>query len=83
MRGNCLLQGESVFVADAAELLKAIRHALEGIKNAEADLAARRAEYRRAIAAAHAGGLSLSAIGRELGVSRQRVKNIIDEDDSA
>jgi hypothetical protein len=64
---------------DAQGLIAAIQTAAESVRMAETDLARRRADYRRAIADAHAAGVSLAAIGRELGITRQRVKRIIDE----
>lgn len=63
---------------DAERHLRAILRAAERVRDAEEALLARREEYRQAIALAHDDGVSLSAIGRELGVTRQRVKQIID-----
>jgi hypothetical protein len=40
-------------------------------------LAAARAEVRDAVRVAVDAGLSLSAIGREFGISRQRVKQVL------
>jgi DNA-directed RNA polymerase sigma subunit (sigma70/sigma32) len=64
MRGNSLSR-----VARAAERAKREEHALR----------AAREELRHAILAARDAGESLAAIGRTLGVTRQRVKQIISE----
>jgi DNA-directed RNA polymerase specialized sigma24 family protein len=63
---------------DNADLIAAIHTAAQAVREAEQALAQRRAEYRRALEAAYASGISLSALARELGVTRQRVKRIID-----
>jgi DNA-directed RNA polymerase specialized sigma24 family protein len=63
---------------DQERHLRAILRASERVRAAEATLGQRREDYREAIAAAHSAGVSLAAIGRALGVTRQRVKRIIE-----
>ena len=54
-----------------------LRDAAARAAKAEAGLAAARADLRAAITEAHTAGVSLARIGRELGISRQRVATII------
>lgn len=64
--------------ADQAKHLRAILRASQRVREADARLDQRREEYRQAIARAYEAGVPLAAIGRELGVTRQRVKRIIE-----
>lgn len=58
--------------------MEAIREAADALERAESDLEHARADFWRAVKEAHENdGVSLVAIGRELGVSRQRVRQII------
>lgn len=61
-------------------LLTRLLQARERIRAEEADLAAARREFRAALVAAHEGGHSYTAIGRALGVTRQRVAEMIQEE---
>ena len=54
-----------------------IRQIAAKADRAETNLVAARAELLAAVAAANKDGVSLAAIGRELGISRQRVAAII------
>jgi transposase-like protein len=56
------------------------RAAAKVAKTKVADENARR-ELRAAIRTAHSGGCSLTSIGRVLGISRQRVAELVREDD--
>jgi hypothetical protein len=49
------------------------------VQQAEEGLTSARAELRMAIREASDAGISLSAIGRELGITRQRVKQLLEE----
>ncbi len=61
-------------------LLSRLLRARERIREQEADLTAARREFRAALVAAHEGGHSYTAIGRALGVTRQRVAEMIQEE---
>jgi hypothetical protein len=54
-----------------------IRQAAAAVDRAEKDLAAARAAFRSTLAQLHEDGVPLVAIGRELGITRQRVAQII------
>jgi DNA-binding transcriptional regulator LsrR (DeoR family) len=59
--------------------LARVREARSQLEAAERDVDHARAAFYRAIAAAYDDhGISLSAIGRELGVSRQRVRALVE-----
>lgn len=64
------------------KLLKAVAAADVKVKRAGAAMEQARRELRDAMLAAHQGGHSYRAISRVLGVSRQRVSEIIREHDS-
>ena len=57
--------------------LVAVRGAFERVAEAERELQAARKARAAALAAAREGGVSLAAIGRELGLSRQRIAAMI------
>lgn len=77
--GKCPLESESAIVTPEQErLLEAVVKASGQVRDVEEALVEHRAASRQAIAAAYAGGVSLAAIGRALGVTRQRIKRIID-----
>jgi DNA-directed RNA polymerase sigma subunit (sigma70/sigma32) len=82
IRGNAGVESEREAVpADHAEhskRIQAVRAAAEAVRTAERDLASKRAAYRKAVADAHEAGVTLAALGTELGVTRQRVRRIID-----
>ena len=62
------------------ELLRHVERAAAKVaKTKTAEEEARR-QLRLAVKKAHAGGCSLSSIGRVLGVSRQRVAELVRED---
>jgi hypothetical protein len=63
---------------DPAELIRAVHAAAQRVTDAESDLSAARRDYWKALSNAHKGGVSLATLGRELGVTRQRIKRIID-----
>lgn len=54
-----------------------IRQAAKKIERAEKDLATARAAFRATLEAIHGEGASLASIGEEIGVTRQRVAQII------
>jgi len=60
---------------DARQRLEA---AVRRVQNAESELAKSRSALRSAIVAAHRAGLNLTEIGLIVGVSRQRVKQVLD-----
>jgi hypothetical protein len=59
--------------------LTRLQKAARRVQQAEEGLASARAELRVAIREASDAGISLSAIGRELGITRQRVKQLLEE----
>jgi DNA-directed RNA polymerase specialized sigma24 family protein len=59
------------------ELLRQVVRARERIGEREASVMEARRELREALIAAHEGGWSYAAIGRVLGISRQRVAELI------
>jgi hypothetical protein len=59
--------------------LRTLERAARARQKAEDQLRAARESVRDEIIAAHAAGASLSAIGRVIGVSRQRVAAIVEE----
>ena len=65
---------------DAKLLARVERAAGKVTKTKAADEKARR-DLRAAVREAHAGGCSLAAIGRVLGVSRQRIAELVKEGD--
>jgi DNA-directed RNA polymerase specialized sigma24 family protein len=54
-----------------------IRTAARKVERAETALAAARAQLRAEIATAYKSGVSISEIGRQLGISRQRAQQIV------
>lgn len=63
---------------DLPALLAAVVDAAGDYRSSRAALDASRARLAAALAAAHAGGASLALLGRLVGVSRQRIREIID-----
>jgi DNA-directed RNA polymerase specialized sigma24 family protein len=61
------------------KLLRQVVDARERIREREASVADARRELRAALVAAHDGGWSYAAIGRVLGISRQRVAALLAE----
>jgi predicted transcriptional regulator len=62
----------------APDPLAAIRDAARRVDAAEGDLRAARAAFRDAIIDARQAGVTLEKIGKELGVTRQRVAQILE-----
>jgi len=62
------------------DLLERVRKAAETAATAEASRHQAREDLRRAVVEAHQGGHSYTAIGRVLGVSRQRVAEIVQQE---
>ena len=60
--------------------LRDLERVARRVEKATADLATARRAQRGAIRAAHAAGASYTAIGNVVGISRQRVKQLIDVD---
>jgi hypothetical protein len=56
--------------------------AAERVREAEQGLTSARYDLREAMRAARGAGASFSAIGRRLGITRQRVQRVLDEDES-
>jgi DNA-directed RNA polymerase sigma subunit (sigma70/sigma32) len=63
----------------AEKALARLRELVAEIAEAEERATDLRAELRVTIMAAREAGLSQAAIGRELGISRQRVRQILDK----
>ena len=63
----------------SGELLKQARAAGAGIENAEQELQALRAEYRALVRRMHLAGGSLREIAQALGLSHQRVQQMVRE----
>jgi DNA-directed RNA polymerase sigma subunit (sigma70/sigma32) len=61
-----------------AALIAKIRQAATQVERLERELETARQGYLRAIQTAHDSGLSMAAIGAELGISRQRVRQLLD-----
>ncbi|MBD0347977.1 MAG: helix-turn-helix domain-containing protein [Thermoleophilia bacterium] len=61
----------------SASSVAAVVRAAERVRGAEQRLRDARAELRATIVAAHAHGTSFAAIARALGVTRQRVAQIV------
>jgi len=57
--------------------VRRVLRASQRVREAEERLEARRAEYYEALDEARAAGLSVSAIARALGVSRQRAQQLL------
>ena len=82
---NCLLQlhrkppcrSEPQAVAKEAPPLKGLIRAADRVKRAEAHLEAARDELYAEVRKALAAGASVSAVARTLGVTRQRVQNLV------
>jgi DNA-directed RNA polymerase sigma subunit (sigma70/sigma32) len=55
-----------------------LQTAVRRVSTAEEGLASARAELRAAMIGAHQEGLTLSEIGRIVGVTRQRVRQVIE-----
>lgn len=62
------------------DLLERVRKAAETAAAAEASRQQAREDLRQAVVDAHQGGHSYTAIGRLLGVSRQRVAELVQQD---
>jgi DNA-directed RNA polymerase sigma subunit (sigma70/sigma32) len=62
---------------DVPRLLDAVADAARELEEADRRRAEARAKLRGAIFAAHAEGISLAAIGRAAGLSRQRIRQLI------
>ena len=60
-----------------ASRLSAVSEALEAVQKAEAELERARRKLRTALRAAHKAGASYSLLGRLVGLSRQRVAQLI------
>lgn len=63
--------------------IAAIVRAAERVRGAEERLRRARAELRAKIVAAHEGGTSFAAIARALGVTRQRIAQIVNGPDAS
>lgn len=74
-----MADGESVR-GMARDPIQDVTAALDALRAAEADVARLRQRFHDAIRAAHRAGASYSAIGRALGISRQRVAEIANTD---
>jgi hypothetical protein len=61
------------------ELLRRVIRARERIQEREASVADARRQLSEALVAAREGGWSYAAIGRELGITRQRVAALVRE----
>ena len=66
----------------ADDLLERVRKAAEKAEAAEASRQEAREQLRQAVVEAHEGGHSYTAIGRVLGVSRQRVAELVQQERS-
>ena len=62
---------------EIATSLAAVSEALEAVRVAEAELERARRRLRTALRAAHKAGASYSLLGRLIGLSRQRVAQLI------
>ncbi len=62
--------------------LTRVVHAAENVRRAEDRLRRARLQLHDEIVAAHDGGVTLAAISRALGVTRQRVAQIVREEGS-
>ena len=65
-----------------AAKLAAVEQADEALREAEADLAAKREQFRTALAEAHEAGASFGLLGRATGRSRQRIAEIVGHENS-
>lgn len=80
--GKALLEREKFEVArDSREPPEALVRAAQRVTDARAELATARRELRSEVRKASAAGFSLSAIGRVVGITRQRVKILRDEEE--
>jgi hypothetical protein len=61
--------------------LARLQRAAQRVREFETGLTDARAELREAIRAAVDAGVSMSAVARELGITRQRVKQLLDARD--
>jgi DNA-directed RNA polymerase specialized sigma24 family protein len=68
--------------AVADDLLERVRKAAAKADAAEASRQEAREQLRQAVVEAHEGGHSYTAIGRVLGVSRQRVAELVQQERS-
>ncbi len=64
-------------ITEFASRLSAVAEALEAVQAAEAELERARRRLRTALRAAHKAGASYSLLGRLVGLSRQRVAQLI------
>jgi DNA-directed RNA polymerase sigma subunit (sigma70/sigma32) len=64
---------------DTAKALARLQKASQRVRQAESGLASARLELRVAIVASYEAGASMTAIGEVLGITRQRVKQLLDE----
>ena len=65
-----------------AAKLAAVEQADEALREAEADLGAKREQFRTALAEAHEAGASFDLLGRVTGRSRQRIAEIVGHENS-
>jgi hypothetical protein len=63
-----------------AEKLSELESAAEALRQAEDGLEAARERFRAALVAARDAGASLALLGRNVGLSRQRVAQIIERE---
>lgn len=61
-----------------AEKLNEVEAASAALHAAEADLEAARERFRKALTDAHKAGASLALLGRTVGLSRQRVAQLVE-----
>jgi hypothetical protein len=64
-------------VPDLGPKLIELTAALEELRKGEADLEQRRERFRAALRAAHEAGASYGLLGRHVGLSRQRVAELV------
>lgn len=60
-----------------AEKIAAAERAASRVERAEAELEAARVELRSALVDAHGAGVTFATLGRAIGLSRQRVAQIV------
>jgi len=67
-------------VADQDKVLRRIQRLSERVTAADTKAESVRAEFRKELADARAAGVTVSAMARALGVSRQRVQQLLRRD---